>query len=396
MSNSGRRQSLWQRIVRYKTIIISIAICILGVIFMLIASSLATGRTYTELLVDLTRSGIDPGVAKTKLDEIANGPYATIVLWSIGGTLVSIGMIALAWDVWLHHSWLNLVREELVSALVNPETLRRIRKNRRVKLLEELLSVRHGSELGRALFRESCAMEQSARMMRKDFLYNIEVSPGTKQHHRANFLISFTVPRLQQPTTVYFSQVRDSLDFHARYQELIDSSPGAIYRYVLLSPTAIAHTQSFDISAARVESIASDDRFVLLKSRLGIQNELGTEFILEPTSKERRRLKSICEEECRVTLAISTVVDSTRNEFPIWLGYPVKNFRSRIVARAIATEVDVLEFFTSSSRFRREDVDYNTPDMKPQAQNADESVVWASGVLNDLILPNSGLTYIWR
>jgi hypothetical protein len=398
MTSRIEASPLWRKLVEHKVALISIVTLATGIVLMLVAdSSVSQSEAYSRALGTLIDQGQSPSDARNILDSLVRDSGWATILWNISGTLVSIGLIALAWDLWLNLSWINLLREELYSTLARPSSIRRVRRSRQGRLLSELLNVYHGNDVGSAMYAESQAMRRGARMLRKDFLYNIEISKLNEHFHRADLHISFVLPKVDPAFTVQFSRVRDSLDFHSRYQDLVDSAPRAIYRYVLHSAVAppIDET-SFTVTQARVESCESGRTIDLTVRSVTPMGDQSAEFQLCPTGGNKGLLRKICANECRVTLTIRTLVDAGRTEFPIWLGYPVREFRSRIVTRSIgAREVDVLEFFSSNTRYRREDFE-TEPAGPPSWKELGHGTAMASGVLDDLILPNSGLTYVWR
>lgn len=349
-----------------------------------------TSETYAILLQVSTdgNNKLTPKEAVELINQVATGQWPEQAMFSLGTTLVSLGTIAIAWDIWLHTTWVALVRDEIIGAITRSSTAKRLRKNYRAKILREILEDEHGSEVGQAMFRESLSISKSTQAMRSDFIYNIRLSPLNSEFHRARFLLEFTISRLPRKLRVLFSHVRDSLDFHARYQQVTNRCPDAIYRYVLHSTTAPGR-DCFIIEKAWV---SYDGNQTELYPEVGRTDDEGTEFLLKATtSTGEKTIYRQSVSPVTIHLEISTVVDARRNEFPIWLAYPVKDFRSRMDASGIGvTEVDVLEFFTSAQRFRREDL---TGDCgEPESAG----LVTASGRLEDLILPNSGLTYIWR
>lgn len=378
--------SLLRVLIRLKAAIVGIFAFVAGVICIVVAGNMTADDASSKLL-DAVTSGValDAVQATNLIDQVATGAVPSVVLTNLGGNLIGIGVIAVGWDLWLNFSWIRLVREELFAILANADAIQNVRPERQQELLEGLLIARHGKELGEALHKEGELMHQGARMMRSDFVYNIAIEPLNAHHHQAQFFIQFTLREVKLPIKIHFSQVNDGLEFHGKYEDLLNASPNALYRYVLLSnKQALSH--SFTVVSADVQGSGESVTLVASSPSIG---PLGQEFELKPDQDKKKLLNKIVAGEIRVTLRILTIVDIDRKEFPIWLGYPVREFRSHLTMQGVGvTEVDVLEFFTSFSRFKREDI--------PQNQQLAGPNVSASGALKDLIFPNSGLTYVWR
>lgn len=386
-------------VVKYKFAVAGLATLALGLALVVLAAtrtsySVSYGSTRSELI----DSGLSEGEISRVLDNMSFGADAwTSVLAALGASFLGIAIIALAWDLWIHLSWLRVVRDEVVSALVDPVTARRVGTDLQARILEQVLEDRHGSEVGRALLGESEKLREANRGLRRDFVYNIQLAPGDRPgFHRAEFRVSFTVLMLATPPVVAFSQVRDTLDFHSRYEEHTDNSPHTIYRYILHSSEPCDPHLSFQVLDAAVASPTDQSgRVKLFPSQVDTRDPESISFELKPRKQDKKQFRLLSLEECRITLGIRTVVDARRAEFPIWLAYPVKKFRSRMDISGIgAAEVDVLEFFTAATRYEREDMITGTT---PEIEGSNQAdLASASGFLNDLILPNSGLTYIWR
>lgn len=374
--------------------LVAFVFLIVGVVLLFVVARWPSNDAYNWVFEQLSRNGTSVSQSKDKLDAVAEGSRFSIIISAIGGTLVSIGLVALAWEILLNRAWLQTIKSELAEALADPEAIRNIAKRKQGVVLKQILLDYHGKELGEALFGQIESLKQDSRGIRKDFSYQVLIYPGSKEHHRARFKISFVVPRLPAKPRLAFAQVVDSLDLYTKYDALIESSPDSIYRYILQSSTRVNPEVDFVIDNVRIETVVGNKMCIDLHSTV-VSDEItdSVTFQLKPSTTDQLAFRALRKGECRVTLDISTVVDAQRSEFPIWLGYPVRDFRSQIVVQAIgAQHVDVLQFFSSSARYRREDVRVQHQN---QANSPANSAV-ASGVLEGLVLPNSGLTYIWR
>lgn len=402
MGRMPSRRKLGALVVRFRGMLAAIGIAFVGLVCMILAQKIATSELYGELLNLLTTPGtVDAKTAADKLESYGTGTFWTSILWTFGGTMVAAGVIGLAWDVWLNLSWLSFVREEIVRAITNPTALSELKRRTNREVLEQSLHNVLGPDIGGALFHGTQQMAKKPRMVRSDFSYYIKLSPISAPHDqhylKAEFTISFTVRKLAKDLSIAFSRVSDSLEFHSRYQTLVEKGPGAIYRYVLLSDKPVTSDDLFKIQVCRVSSCGNSSDVVDLevKPEDSIVAD-GQSFELTAPKAQQGLFKRISGGPCRIDLSITTVVDKNRSEFPICFGYPVRVFRSRLDARDInASYVDILEFFTSSQRFRREELAVLSNGSSGN-QSAHQSSAIASGVLDDLILPDSGLTYVWR
>lgn len=381
------RHELLGSISKHKATIVAFLFMTLGALLMLVAANLPHRQEYGTVLNALVATGMDPGSAVEALNSIRTGPVFTTVLWAVAGTMVSIGAVSIAWEHSQSVASEARMREGIIRAMTNPKTVKRIKRARQPEFLREMLIGRHGEILGQAIYDKSETLAKRHQLMRRDFLYNIVLTRRDANFYTARFHISFLATRLPQEPTIRFAQVKHSLDLHARYQELIDDSTNTVYRYILHSFHRGEAKDLFEVVNCTIEDQVG-------KKKIALNPESRTEggqyvVRLTPSPAERNHMKEMLRHECRLEIDICTVVDRSRAEFPILLGYPVQDFRSSLDARAIdASYVDVLEFFTSNHRYRRED-------MKELAGEGTNGA-HASGVLQDLILPDSGLTYTWR
>lgn len=385
-----KKPSPFKRVVRFawvehRALTLALIFAVAGLVMLVIAFTVSGVLSYDTLLTQLTSRGVSAATAVAELDQLRGGSFASNLLVAVGGSCLAIGVISIGWEVVVNTAWLRLVREEIIHALTKPGLVTSI--SRRSDLLASLLVSFHGKELGRAMLRESETMLEKAPDLRQDFTYNIRLSERDASYVAATFYIAFTLPRLPKRSCISFVQLRDSLEFHERYQQLLASDPSSIYRYILLSDQIGAPQELFLVESATVESTRRSPNISTSLVAVERSSDAGHHILeLRSDDADRSLLREISHAECRVTLRISTVVDARRSEFPILFGYPVKTFRSMMDASGLgAVSVDVLEFFTSPKRFRRED-----------GTSGAESPNVVTGLLDDVILPDSGLTYIWR
>lgn len=370
--------------VRYRASLIALLFIVVGFLLLTWATSWIGHPSYATALDRLTADGMDGSDATALLDDIKGSSAIGTVLTSLGGTLVGIGLVSMAWDLWVNRNWMKSIRDAVLHTVsgdvqVDP-------RQARETLLKRTLTSMHGPALGAALFAQS--REISSREVRSDFIYDVELTGRDGGYISAEFRLVFKLPYLPEHPRVTFACVSNSLDFHNRYQQLVSNNPETLYRYVLVVDDdpriGVPPFSVVDFSVTSRRGAMRFDQRQSTSSQGG--HERHVDFDIQRASK--RLWKQARNEPCEVELHIQTVIDGSRNDFPICFGYPVDGFRSRLDASAIsANSVDVLEFFTSSMPFRRED---------SQRGHPAHSRGWASGRLDGLILPDSGLTYVWQ
>lgn len=339
---------------------------------------------YRVALLAIAIAGV--GLALIRFGPDLRDAWADFAV-SVGNSLLSIGLIAIVWDLWMRRSWVDLVRDELTAILIQPDMVQKLSKERNTLLLGALLTEHHGPELGEALFHQSLYMGHDARATKTSFIYNIDLSAGTTSFHCATLYISFNLTSLPAEPRVHFAQIVDSLKLHSQYEHLLDADSDAIYRYILQADSRASPDSDFTIREATVRGVSARRTLTFEVDTLVNPATGSAAHTLRPRKTDRQEFKAVRKGPCHVTLKIDTVVDARRNVFPIWFGYPVKDFQSSISARDIdATKVDVLQFFSSSARYERLD---------PEVAGSRERLS-VSGKLEGLVLPDSGLTYLWR
>jgi hypothetical protein len=345
----------------------------------------------------LEDSGMSSSEAASKLHYLGISSDIETLLWAITGTLFSVGAVSLIWELLMRTSWLAFVREGIAGALAEPATVDINSKGRQEEHLLGLLRRVHGDALGEAIFRESTCDAVARDRLRKDFEYVITLRPGNHlplQFFSAHLSISFTLERLPsvkpagQKVHVGFRFVQRDRDFHAEYERKNAAERLALYRYILLtdySPLAADADLSpwFKVSSCSFQEEAGPTAVSAKPATARLEDGGWWRIDLEPTSIRKWNKIARTRRPCKVRIEIETLVDQSRPEFPIALGYPVLNFRSRLNATQVNVQkVEVLEFFTTPGRFEP----YSTTVVPGEA----------GGRLDDFILPDSGLTYSWR
>jgi hypothetical protein len=316
--------------------------------------------------------------------------YNTIntVLSAFFSILLSVGLVSFIWDSFMKKTWLQTVDLQICKSLTMPDIAEYLREdNARNKMLKELLLSLYEKALGNELYLQYKSIKEIENA-KDDFIYDITLSrktttvPGTAKYYDAEFNIAFNVEKLVENPIIIFSRVPSSNELHNKYQALVELSKNTIYRYILLSDEECTLADYFSVIDCTVADKDSDAHVSLS----AIYNMDGENLIIRLVCEENDRsaFYRIANNTPRVTLKIKTIVDLKRKAFPVFLGYPVftRFVSSMTITDGIATHIDVLEFFTSSSQF----------ELRP----CGDAVVSIGGELQGVVLPDSGLAYTWQ
>src|SRR5665213_2479024 len=104
----------------HTAMVIAFAFAVGGAFLMLIGFLVTPASTFDNLLAALTKAGMNPQTASTELDHLRGSAWTTL-LWSVGGTFISIGFVSIAWEVFVKKSWVTLLRQEVLDALTDVE-----------------------------------------------------------------------------------------------------------------------------------------------------------------------------------------------------------------------------------------------------------------------------------
>lgn len=378
LSIQGMREA-W---LRHRSVIVALVFIGFSVVAAASAFVLPGDDLYLSLLRTLEAGGMDPAAASLYLRQIVGGSWLQATLFSISGTLFSLGAITLAWELISRRTWLDFVKSALSDLFVDP-TFSFTLSEWRERSLEAILIARHGPDLGEAVFREVKSSALHPTLMKKDFSYDITLSPlkGSSDFYAANFSLRFTVPSLTDTPVVLFTRQADSSILRDTYETLVKDED-VIYRYLLHTAHDCDLENHFRVLSASIEGSRGTPSLDLTPVPAASANG-EYRLLLQPQANCRRSFKQMVRGECTLSLGIETVVDAAKSELPIFLGYPVKKFSSRLDARQIgASVVDVFEFFTAPTPYRRD--------------NHIGTSGIAAGHLDDVILPDSGLAYVWR
>jgi len=377
-----KRNRLLDNLLNHKAILIALIFIILFMLFEIMGLSYQYSYDKSNTTLNTKNMSKEEYIAMIEENRILK--IKADLFLSLASTCISMGLLSFAWELVMQRSWLGMVREHILDSLSKPEVAEHLNYDWKLKIINQLLIGISGNYIGKTLFDEIKSDSFSELLMRKNFVYNITISDGNEDFYNARFYIHFTISKINTPLSIRFAKQNRSIEIHNYYQELFNEDDD-IYRYILYTNKEKLPENSFEIERFVLSS--SNKQMNIIMEPIYPSKEKLTEesIILKVPKNDEITFKKICRNgDCELTIILNTIIDKSWGYFPIMFGYPVKKFSSRFDSQSKEiSDINILEFFTSSGKFiRDESIHYDS--------------IAAAGTLDDIILPDSGLVYVWK
>lgn len=302
------------------------------------------------------------------------------IFLALAAQCMGIGALAVIWELFMETSWLKIIRNHILNTITTPEVAEYLETDWQTKILRQLLLSIAGNHIGSTVYKGIENDSFNEEKMRKDFIYNISLAEKDEHFYNAQFYIKFTTSEIRKNFSIRFSKLNNSLEIHNYYQNLVKNNSD-IYRYILLSEQEELPDDCFSVMECKIKS----NNLEVELNPIYPKNLLNNSIELKPQKEDSKNFKKICKKKnCEIMIRINTIIDKRWNYFPIMFGYPVSKFSTRLDAgNTDISQIDMLEFFTSVGNFIRN-------------EGINENIVAAAGKLEEIMLPDSGLVYVWK
>ena len=306
--------------------------------------------------------------------------FLSHIFIALASQCVGIGILSLIWELFIEKSWFKLVQNQISDTLTKPEVVEYLNDDYQIRMLEQLLLNISGQHIGKTVYKSIENNSFNENKMMKDFVYNISLTEKNDEFYNANFYIKFTTSEIPKDLSIRFTKLNSGLEIHNFYQDLVKTHTD-IYRYILLSGYENLPDKCFLITECKIKS----NNLEVKLNPIYPDNLLEESIKLKPNQGDKSKFNKICKSKnCEIAIYINTIIDKNWNYFPIMFGYPVNKFNTRLDASNVGiSQIDILEFFTSSGDFLRD-------------EGIIGDVIAASGRLDEIMLPDSGLVYVWK
>lgn len=374
------KKNLYNNLIKHKAVIIAIIFIVLFFIF----ESIGIGLNNQNQKYKVIRNDQDSIILESQEQKESSNIISSDVFFALSSACLGIGLLSFAWELLMQKSWLEIVRENILDSLCKPEVAKYINDEWKLKVVNQLLNIISGETIGNTLFNEIKNNTFSESLLRENFTYNITLTDKDSNFYNASFYIQFDVFNINKDLSVRLAKQDNSLEIHNFYQSLVKNND--IYRYILYTSNTNIPTNCFEIEKCIISSnSATNETISLTPCYPATENIFEESISLIPNTADITTYKKICKSKsCKLTMKINTIIDKSWNYFPIMFGYPVKGFKTRFdIKDCNISEINIMEFFTSSDNFIRD-------------ESIHESITAAAGSIDNIILPDSGLVYVWK